>query len=296
MIPIETEEMCECCKVNKARFISPSAKRLWCESNTQRCPESRRRAGERNKNHLSSIDPESGLSMAQLYAKQTSAKAAAEGRENPFAISGRKMQETIKKQGRVKEIQEKILESKRKIGEDGRTSQEKSNEKMVKSRNAIGEDGLTNYQRSARKAVNTQLNNIDENGHNGFDRIWIKAGQAKKYRNTLMYYRSTLEKAFLDKLFVQHGLEWILENVKNGKSIPYFLEGQERIYITDFVIDNKLYEIKSKYTLDDFGRNNEWKIKNSAKLDAALDAGFEVYLVLDEVEYLWKEYRTSYLN
>jgi hypothetical protein len=63
------------------------------------------------------------------------------------------------------------------------------------------------------------------------------------------------------------------------------LDNIKRLYISDFIIYNTVYEIKSAWTWNKHGKDMLLEEKNKAKLQAAKDKGYDVILVLDK-EYI----------
>jgi len=182
--------------------------------------------------------------------------------------------------------------------ENGKRRCDMSNEKMRQTKLTIGPDGLSNAQRSARKMADTRLNNIDETGlnqyqrwtqeriHNGtFDNAFKKALKIKKYKDTNINYQGSYEKKFLEKLECEHGLEWVIECVSRGPSLRYLDEtGYERWYISDFMIGNIVYEIKSNWTFNNRGKDRLLEQRNINKLQATKELGYFVVLVREGIE------------
>lgn len=107
------------------------------------------------------------------------------------------------------------------------------------------------------------------------------------YKNTEIKYQGTYEYDFLETLEKQHGILWLTENVKRGPAIWYHdpSDNVERLYISDFIIYNTVYEIKSSWTWNKHGKDIVLEEKNKAKLNAAKKEGYHVILVLDK-EYI----------
>ena len=291
MQEIKTTEMCNSCKVNIAKYQTKNGK-LWCENNVSKCPAIKANIGKSNKEILLRVNEETGLSKAKELAIKVKELAINNNLENPYQVAALKMVNTRKNKNSYSTGTIKANITKKIKDENGLTINDKSKEKMINTRNKIIKNGLSNYQLSALKARDTRLNDIDEKGRNGFDRLWIKGLQAKNYEGTELYYRSNLEKKFLDRLITQYSIEWVNENVKNSLSIDYFYDGKDRKYLPDYVIGNKLYEIKSSYTFDNFGKDLYKRNQNIAKLDSALFF-YEVYFILDDIQYLWKDIKKN---
>ena len=99
---------------------------------------------------------------------------------------------------------------------------------------------------------------------------------------------SSIELKWLTKIEKTNGLDWLLENVKNGPTFKYLnpIANAYRFYFSDFLINNTVYEIKSSYTWNKIGKDLDLEAVNHAKLQSAKDRGYEVILVLDHVEIL----------
>lgn len=106
------------------------------------------------------------------------------------------------------------------------------------------------------------------------------------YKDTNINYQGTFEYNFLESLEKINGIEWININVNRGPSIWYKdpTDGSKRLYISDFIIDNTIYEIKSDWTWNKHGKDLILEEKNKAKLTAALNEGYNVILVLKKEE------------
>jgi hypothetical protein len=104
------------------------------------------------------------------------------------------------------------------------------------------------------------------------------------YKNTNIVYQGTHELEFLEEFEYQHGLTWVIENIKRGPSIWYIdpLDQTQRLYISDFIIDNTIYEIKSGWTWNKRGKDKILEEKNKAKLTACINQCYNVILVLDQ--------------
>jgi len=110
-----------------------------------------------------------------------------------------------------------------------------------------------------------------------------------EYKNSNVNYQGSYEYEFLEILEDRNGLQWIIENVARGPSIWYNdpTTNTERLYISDFLIDNTIYEIKSSWTWNKLGKDLNLENKNKAKISKALSSGYNVILVIDgkEIKY-----------
>jgi hypothetical protein len=96
------------------------------------------------------------------------------------------------------------------------------------------------------------------------------------YKNTTIIYQGSHELQFLEGLEETYGIDWLVNNVRRGPAIKYFDENEEeRLYISDYIIGNTIYEIKSLY----YWQQSEER--NKKKMKACLDQGFHVILVLN---------------
>jgi len=108
------------------------------------------------------------------------------------------------------------------------------------------------------------------------------------YKETKLNYQGSYEYNFLEELEKLHGIEWLLDNVDRGPSIWYNDNGIKRLYISDFIIDNTIYEIKSHWTWNKIDKDNVLELKNKAKLTQCLNEGYDVKLILDGEETRWQ--------
>lgn len=107
------------------------------------------------------------------------------------------------------------------------------------------------------------------------------------YKDTEINYQGTHEYHFLEKLEKENGINWLNQNVKRGPSIWYTDPDDLslRLYISDFIINETIYEIKSAWTWNKHGKDKLLEEKNKAKLTAAREAGYNVVLILDKEIY-----------
>jgi hypothetical protein len=104
------------------------------------------------------------------------------------------------------------------------------------------------------------------------------------YKNTSINFQGTFEYKFLEELEQENGIEWVNSNVKRGPSIWYIdpTDNTERLYISDFIIDNTVYEIKSGWTWNKHGTDLVLEEKNKTKLTACIKLGYNVVLILNQ--------------
>ena len=109
------------------------------------------------------------------------------------------------------------------------------------------------------------------------------------YKVTTINYQGSYEYEFLEKLEQQFGIEWVISNVQRGPSIWYNdpKDGTKRLYISDFLIDNTIYEIKSQWTWNRHGTDEILENMNKEKLNECIRQGYKVILVLNKQEQDW---------
>ena len=106
------------------------------------------------------------------------------------------------------------------------------------------------------------------------------------FKETDLPYQGSYEFCFLEGLEQIHGLQWIKDNVQRGPAIWYNhpLSNERRLYLPDFLIDKTIYEVKSGYTWNCHGLNQNLELLNQTKLKSAKEQGFDVVLILDHKE------------
>lgn len=106
------------------------------------------------------------------------------------------------------------------------------------------------------------------------------------YKDTEIPYQGTYELAFLQGLEKQFGLNWVKNNVSRGPSVWYIdpVDGVKKLYISDFIIQNTIYEIKSKWTWNKTGMDPNLELRNKAKLLECVKLGYTVKLILEKKE------------
>jgi len=106
----------------------------------------------------------------------------------------------------------------------------------------------------------------------------------KRFGDKEIPYQGTYEKIFLESLSNKN-----IERIKRGNKAVYFIDGKQKTYYPDFVIENTVYEIKSKWTWDNKGKNKRLRVINKLKLRSAKRQGHNVILVLDHKQLTYNE-------
>lgn len=98
-----------------------------------------------------------------------------------------------------------------------------------------------------------------------FEKQQSKCYGAKKYKH--LYYRGSYELLFI----TEFEKNFPIETLENCFSVKYNYEQKNKIYFPDFLIKNKniIVEIKSSWTYDNNGKNEELKKINNKKWEAA---------------------------
>ena len=111
------------------------------------------------------------------------------------------------------------------------------------------------------------------------------------YKNTSLQYQGTYEYEFLEELELEYGIDWVIDNVKRGPSLWYVdpIDQTDRLYISDFIIDNTIYEIKSSWTWNKHGKDLDLEKRNRAKLTECVKQNYNVILVLNQKRLKYEE-------
>ena len=292
--PYEGTGLCEYCNKHQATHTLVCGK-LCCSSTAGNCKERRKAAGKKISASRNTIVD--GLSNGQRIAAKI-----AENKRNDIDDSGLNMhQRSALKVAAIKASKidpETGLNVHQLTGIKSSEWYKTPEGKIIKERQAKEnskrlseidpETGLTESKRRAKIMVETKLNNIDENGLNGFDRTHWVGGKGGFVDG--IYYQSSNEKRFLETM----SATLTTSSITRGKSIHYTVDGSEHRYIPDYIIGDRLFEVKSKYTM--FGPNNKFLKTNVAKLDAALKSGYIVFVVIDDETILYPTFRSSIAN
>jgi len=96
----------------------------------------------------------------------------------------------------------------------------------------------------------------------------------------------------MKELEAEYGLDWVKLNVNRGPSLKYVnpVDSMEHLYISDFIIGDTIYEIKSSWTWNKHGKDIELEQKNKAKLTECINQGYNVILVLNQQRLKYEEF------
>ena len=173
-----------------------------------------------------------------------------------------------------------------------RTDHKKTAEKSLATRIKLGITKSSQIKGGAtRVAAGHYVRLADKMKEHWAENPWQNNTQCPllSYKSTSINYQGTYEFDFLEKLEESNGINWLSNNVKRGPSLWYIdpTDNTKRLYISDFIIDNTIYEIKSSWTWNKNGDDINLENKNKAKLNECIDKGYEVILVLngEEIKY-----------
>lgn len=107
------------------------------------------------------------------------------------------------------------------------------------------------------------------------------------YKDSEIPYQGSYEYDFLQSLEHEYSIDWLSKNISRGPGINYKFNDESKLYLPDFIVGNMIYEIKSLWTWNNKGSNIDLEYQNKAKLNAAIDTGFDVTLVLDKENIRW---------
>jgi hypothetical protein len=276
--------LCEYCDIHPATHILVNQKRC-CSSTAGNCKEVRKKTGVKISESRNKIDESTGLKNSELIAikgAETKAKSIDEHGLNGHQRNG-KIVADIKSSA----IDENGLNAHQRNGlkykewlktDDGKARLKEMSDELKRIQNQlVPELGITESKRRSQVMVETKINNINELGLNGFEQgHWkAKAGNNTGFIDGIFWQYSN-ERRFLERAKAGG----IIDKVKRGPAIDYIFEGSIKKYLSDFIIENNVYEIKSRYTM--FGTNNSHLKRNIAKLLATEKSGYNVFVVLDD--------------
>lgn len=288
--------LCEFCNVHLATHILVNGKRC-CSSTAGNCKEKRKSAGKKISASRNQVDSETGLKHSELIAKkaaETKANNIAESGLNAHKRNGIKVAEL-----KAADIDETGLNAHKRNGikykkwietEDGRAKlREQAKKLSTRQRRIDPVLGISEAKRRAQLMVETKLNNINNLGLNGFEQSHWKAGKNTGFIDGVFWQYSN-ERRFLERAKA----DGIIDKVKRGPALKYEFNGEVRRYMPDYIIENRVYEIKSSYTM--FGTDNKFLKRNVAKLLSAKQSGYDVYVVLDDTTLSLSKFLDSISN
>lgn len=103
--------------------------------------------------------------------------------------------------------------------------------------------------------------------------------KVSRYNETDLTYQGSYEKYFLDKMYSIGKID----EVSNGKSYVYIIDGKNHTYHSDYLFNNKTIEIKSNWTYDRNGLDKKLGLKNEIKFKTVRNLGDDI-IVLKSIE------------
>lgn len=281
-LPYTGEKVCDYGCNQTAKYTLKNGN-VCCVSQPGNCPTYRQVAGKKISAARNKI-VENGLTLGQVASRKAALTKAAdidETGKNKHQRSAEYVsqikREKINPETGLNVHQETALKwkewAKSDIGKEIITRQAKEASKRMNSIDPA--TGETEAARRAKKMVDTKLTNVNELGLNGFEQAHWKGGKNTGFIKGV-YWQYSNERRFLERADAMG----IIENVTRGPAIPYTFKGMNKTYLSDYKIENKVFEIKSRYTM--FGKNNEYLEQNVTKLLAAKQLGYEVFVVIDD--------------
>jgi translation initiation factor 1 (eIF-1/SUI1) len=152
------------------------------------------------------------------------------------------------------------------------------------------ETGLNGHQLKAKHATETKRKRIDP--ITGLSVLDIQIDRLlkssvycgiKMYKNTKIHYQGSYEFKWLEKMEQLYGTKFLDKITQPRISYYDSTTGKIRMYYTDFVIENIVYEIKSSWTW-----NKELE-RNKDKIKACLNEGYKVKIIINHEEYDGKD-------
>lgn len=116
--------------------------------------------------------------------------------------------------------------------------------------------------------------------HDMFQKHFKAQFKIKEYKNTGINYQGSYEKYFLE-LIEEKGL---LDEVRPGQSFEYEWKGQKHTYHTDFVFRGRHIEIKSVWTYNKNGDDQELQSLNESKWKSVRDMGSNLVVLIGKSE------------
>ena len=122
------------------------------------------------------------------------------------------------------------------------------------------------------------------------EKPWNTNPKWRNFEDTDIVVQSTYEEKFLMEWKKSKGIEWVKENIKRGPHFYYEdpLTKKIRMYLSDFIINDIIYEVKGWYTWNKKEKDYDLELNNRAKLDSVIEQGYKVILVLEgkEIQYV----------
>lgn len=116
--------------------------------------------------------------------------------------------------------------------------------------------------------------------HEMFQKHFKAQHRIREYKDSGINYQGSYEKYFLE-LLEEKGL---LSEVSNGQSFEYEWKGEKHTYHTDFLFRGRHIEIKSGWTYNKNGKDQELQTLNETKWKSARDNKANLVVLIDKSE------------
>jgi transposase len=275
---------CDYCMERIARYMFLN-KKLCCEEWFQNCPKKREKQTLKMKNtkiyQSNKINLDTGLSILQEQALYR-----AKLMKNTIDLHSGLTIDQI----RINNRKETMM----KVDDTGLTGFQRAAILYNKNlKNDIDLDtGLSKLQIKNRKGGFTKRHTIDEvTGLNisqlallkrKEDSLGIKSSWLV-HPNLEFKVQGTYEYKFVDIMISKYGLDYIKQNLKRGPIFHYIhpILQKKKIYLSDFQLNNCVFEIKSSYTWNKVGKDLILEQINKTKLEIIRNSNYIPVLVLD---------------
>jgi len=187
---------------------------------------------------------------------------------------------------RLQEFKDKLKETTiEKYGvENVSKNEEVKNKKNETIKERFGVDNISQNKEIKQKKKDTSMKNFGVShhlkDHDMFEKHFKAQFKIKEYKNTGINYQGSYEKYFLE-LIEEKGL---LDEVKSGQSFEYEWKGKKHTYHTDFVFRGRHIEIKSGWTYNKNGDDQELQNLNESKWKSVRDMGSNLVVLIDKSE------------
>jgi hypothetical protein len=187
---------------------------------------------------------------------------------------------------KLKEFRDKLKETAiEKYGVENVSQNENvKNKKNETIKERFGVDNISQNLEIKKKKKATSLKNFGVEHHlkdYGMFQKHLKAQyKIDEYKDTGINYQGSYEKYFLE-LLEENGL---LSEVSVGQSFEYDWNGEKHAYHTDFTFRGKQIEIKSGWTYNKNGKDQELQKLNETKWSAAKNSGVNLVILIDKKE------------
>lgn len=184
------------------------------------------------------------------------------------------------------EVKKKVKKTiKERFGVESVLQNEDIKNKIKKTtKDRFGVDNISQNENIKQKKKDTSIKNFGVSHHLKDGEMFNKHQKAmfkvKTYKDSDIYYNGSYEKYFLE-LMEEKGL---LSEVSNGDSFVYISKEKEHTYHVDFKFRGRQIEIKSTWTYNKNGKDQDLQDINEAKWNSARESGADFIVLMDKSE------------